>query len=349
MGSFWEELEDAFKTKSERDEERSEDLKDALEKEKELVGQLEELEGEYQAYLDSQEEEIDLEALFPPTLGLEKIEYTPETDESIEDRASADVEAKRYEDLGKTGNKYTSQIAEVEKDKASASEKRAEQRDEIDKVYADKREKQKSDSVKRGMARGSVLSSLIDEITADETKSEQDVEDVYMSTIDSLNKEMDSLALERNRAMEELNLKYADELKSKIADLKEERDEIVAKYTKYNNNVDEKEAKYQVDRQKDIEKYLEDKQKQKEKEEKAQREYEEKYGYSGEKLKNYSERYNLAFDFYMSLDKDIAIEALQASPNMKYYLGNYYDKLMEELVKREEAAQGSNSTRKYYS
>ena len=116
------------------------------------------------------------------------------------------------------------------------------------------------------------LSSLIDEITADETKSEQDVEDVYMSTIDSLNKEMDSLALERNRAMEELNLKYADELKSKIADLKEERDEIVAKYTKYNNNVDEKEAKYQVDRQKDIEKYLEDKQKQKEKEEKAQRE-----------------------------------------------------------------------------
>ncbi|MBO5654889.1 MAG: hypothetical protein J6S32_02525, partial [Clostridia bacterium] len=66
MGSFWEELEDAFKTKSERDEERSEDLKDALEKEKDLVGQLEELEEEYQAYLDSQKEEVDLDALFPP-------------------------------------------------------------------------------------------------------------------------------------------------------------------------------------------------------------------------------------------------------------------------------------------
>ena len=348
MGSFWEELEDAFKTKSERDEERSEDLKDALEKEKDLVGQLEELEEEYQAYLDSQKEEVDLDALFPPTLGLEKIEYTPETDESIEDRASADVEAKKFEDLGNTSKKYNSQMAELEGDKESASEKRAEKRDEIDKVYAEKREKQKSDSVKRGMARGSVLSSLIDKITADETKSEQNVEDVYMSTIDSLNKEMDSLALERNRAMEELNLKYADELKNKIADLKEERDEIVAKYTKYNNNVDEKEAKYQKDRQEDIENYLEDQRKQKEKDDKAQREYEEKYGYSGEKLKNYSERYNLAFDFYMSLDKDIAIEALQASPNMKFYLGNYYDKLMDELIKREKAAQGSNTTRKYF-
>ena len=74
MGSFWEELKDAFKTKSQRDEERSEGLKDALEQEQDLVGQLEQLESEYQAYLDSQKEEIDLDALFPPTLGLEKIE-----------------------------------------------------------------------------------------------------------------------------------------------------------------------------------------------------------------------------------------------------------------------------------
>ena len=49
MGSFWEELKDAFKTKSERDEERSENLKNALEAEKDLVGNLEELETIRQA------------------------------------------------------------------------------------------------------------------------------------------------------------------------------------------------------------------------------------------------------------------------------------------------------------
>ena len=151
--------------------------------------------------------------------------------------------------------------------------------------------------------------------------------------------------IEFKKAMDELDLKYAAELKDKIADLKEDRDAIVAKYTKYNNNVDEKELKYQKERQEDIEKYLKEQREEKVKEDQKQREYEEKYGYSGEKLKNYSARYNLAFDFYMSLDADIAVEALQASPNMKFYLGNYYDKLMEELKNREGY---ENRNRKYF-
>lgn len=345
MGSFWEELRDAFKTKSERDEERSEALKDARDQEQDLVDQLEELEKEYQSYLDSQEEKVDLDALFPPTLGLQKIDFTPESDQSIVDRATAEVESKKATDVGKAENKYSSKISDVEKDMLSATEKKAEKNKEIDAVYETKRQNQKSDSVKRGMARGSVLSSLIDEITADESRTEQEVEDAYMSTIDGLNKEMDALTIEREKAMSELDLKYASELEDKIAELKEDRDELVAKYTKYNNNVDEKEAKYQKQREQDIAKYLEDQREQKAKDEAKQREYEKEHGYSGEKLKNYSERYNLAFDFYMSLDPDIAIQALQSSPNMKFYLGNYYDQLMDELQKREYT---NNGTKKYY-
>ena len=345
MGSFWDELKDAFKTKSEKDEERSEALKDARDKEKDLVAQLEELDKEYQDYLASQEEEIDLDALFPPTLGLQKIEYTPESDESIVGRATTEMDAKKATDVTKVDNKYSSKMSDVEEDKWSATEKKAEKDKEIDALYSDKRQKQKSDSIKRGMARGSVLTSLIDEISADEARTEQEVEDAYMETIDNLNKEMESLSLEREKAMNELDLKYASELKDKIAELKEDRDEIVAKYTKYNNSVDEKELKYQQQRQADIEKYLTEQREEKEKEAEKQRQYEKEHGYSGEKLRNYSERYVLAFNFYMSLEPDIAIEALKSSPNMKFYLGNYYDQLLTELQKREYT---NNGTKKYY-
>lgn len=345
MGNFWEELKDAFKTKSERDEERSESLKNALEQEQDIVDQLEELEKEYQAYLESQEEEIDLDALFPPTLGLQKIEYTPESDESIVNRATTEVESKKADATGKAESMYSSKISGVKEEKDTATIEKLEKDKEIDTAYEKKRQNQKKDSVKRGMARGSVLESLIDEITADQTRTEQEIEDAYMSTIDSLNKEMDALTFERERAMSELDLKYASELKDKIAELKEDRDAIVAKYTKYNNNVDEKELKYQQQRQKDIDKFLEDKKKEKEQEAEKQREYEKEHGYSGEKLRNYSERYVLAFNFYMSLEPEIAIEALKASPNMKQYLGNYYDQLMNELQKREYT---NNGTKKYY-
>ena len=345
MGSFWEELKDAFKTKSQRDEERSEQLKQALEQEKEVEKQLEELEKQYQAYLDSQKEEVNLDELFPPTLGLEKIEFTPESDESIVNRATAEIEADKTAEKNKTEGKYSSKISGVEQDIYSATEKKKEKDKEIDDAYNDMREKQKNSSVKNGMARGSVLSSLLDRITNDEKMTEQEVEDAYISTIDSLNKEMEALSQEKDRAMNELDLKYATELQEKIADLKEDRDALVAKYTKYNNNVDEKELKYQQQRQEDIDKYLKEQREQKVIDDQKQREYEAKYGYSGEKLKNYSDRYNLAFDFYMSLDADIAIEALQASPNMKFYLGNYYDKLMDELQKR---ASSENKTRKFF-
>lgn len=68
--------------------------------------------------------------------------------------------------------------------------------------------------------------------------------------------------------------------------------------------------------------------------EKAQTAYEKQNGYSGEKLEEYQNRYNLAYDFYTSLSPDIAVDALKSAPNMKYYLGLYYDKLLYALRAR---------------
>ena len=64
---FWEDLKDAFKTKSQRDEERAEEMRKALEAEKEVTKKLEELEKQYQDYLNSQKVEVNLDELFPPT------------------------------------------------------------------------------------------------------------------------------------------------------------------------------------------------------------------------------------------------------------------------------------------
>jgi DNA repair exonuclease SbcCD ATPase subunit len=342
---LWDEIKDAFKTKSERDEERAEDLKNALEQERGLTEQLEELEKQYQEYLNSQKEEIDLDAIFPPTLGLEKIEFTPESDQSIQNRANEEIIADKTKDVIKTENKYGEKIDGVQDELDSADANRINKQEEIDELYAELQRRQKNDSIKRGMARGSVLSSLSKDLERDEQASINQVEKEFFEKAQKLNEELEALSSEQEKALNELDLHYAAELSEKIAKLKEERDALSAKYTKFNNSVDEKEAKYQIERQKDIDKYLDDKRKEEAKLKEEQRAYEEKYGYSGEKLKNYSERYKLAFDFYMSLSADIAVDALKASPNMKFYLGNYYDKLMDELKKRE---YDGNKIKKYY-
>jgi DNA repair exonuclease SbcCD ATPase subunit len=342
---LWDEIKDAFKTKSERDEERTEDLKNALEQERGLTEQLEELEKQYQEYLNSQKEEIDLDAIFPPTLGLEKIEFTPESDQSIQNRANEEIIADKTKDVIETENKYGEKIDGVQDELDSADANRINKQEEIDELYAELQRRQKNDSIKRGMARGSVLTSLSKDLESEEQASINQVEKEFFEKAQKLNEELEALSSEQEKALNELDLHYAAELSEKIAKLKEERDALSAKYTKFNNSVDEKEAKYQIERQKDIDKYLDDKRKEEAKLKEEQRAYEEKYGYSGEKLKNYSERYKLAFDFYMSLSADIAVDALKASPNMKFYLGNYYDKLMDELKKRE---YDGNKIKKYY-
>ena len=136
---------------------------------------------------------------------------------------------------------------------------------------------------------------------------------------------------DKTNALEELDLKYAMELDERIADLKKERDKTVKEYETYNNQVRKQNADYQVKRQSDIEKYLEKREEEKLEAIKKQEENEKKYGYTGEKQDNYAKRYNIALNFYSSLAPEIAADALAASPNMKYYLGLYYDKLLNAL------------------
>lgn len=343
MATFWDEFKDLFKTKNQKDEERASKLSSALESERQITDELDRLENEYQSYLnENKEEEPDLESLFPSSLGLEKIEYTPESDESIASRADAEITAEKTKETNKVADKYDSAISELDEEKADTAENRAVKEKEIAELYAQLKKNQQNDSIKKGVARGSIMSSLLQQLESGEQVNKTEVARAYYQAIDDIDKTITSLNLQKDTALNELDLKYAAKLEKEIAELKAERDKTVASYTKYNNNVEEKERKYAQSREEDVAKYLEQQKQDRLQKQKEQREYEAKYGYSGEKLQNYSQRYNVAYEFYMSLDGDIAADALAASPTMKFYLGNYYDKLMGELEGREGAK------KKYY-
>lgn len=333
MATFWDEVKDLFKTKKQKDEEKSSALKDALESESSILGQLEDLDKEYKENKYDYADEI--ADRFPETLGLEKIEYSVESDDEIESRAKSENDAKKAQKTGDIEEKYVDELSEYINKKQSAESSVQQKEKDLENLYAELKEKQKNASIKKGVNRGSILASLLSQISANESADVESVQKAYSDTVDAIDKQIKSLDEERNNALEELDMTLASELKDEIAKLKSERDKTVAGYVKYNNNVEEKEREYAKKRAENIEDFLAEK-------EKEERENEEKYGYSGDKLENYSKRYNIAYDFYMSLSPDIAASALNASPNMRYYLGQYYDKLMSELEKR------GNSVKKYY-
>ncbi len=337
MASFWDEFKDLFKTQSQKDEERRQQIKDAVEAEKSLTEQLAALDKEYRESLP-EEELPDLDKLFPEDSGLEKIEYTPATDKELSDRAQAEIDYARTEEKNDLMSKYDDAVKSLTEQSDKAGETMRESYKKLSDVYTDLKKQAENDALKRGIARSSIATSRQSDLDTARSQSEKEVKEVYDAEITAINGEIAALQNEQETAFEELDLKYAAELEDRIAELKEERDKTVEKYNKYNNSVAEKDREYAIQREKDIAEYLENREKERLEKEEEQREYESKYGYSGEKLENYSKRYDLALDFYTSLSPDIAAAALDASPSMRYYLGNYYDKLMSVLKNKESSS-----------
>ena len=330
MASFWEELKDLFKTDSQRKEEKQQQIADALEAEKEVTDKLAALDREYRESLP-EEPEPDLDKLFPESLGLEKVEHTPATDEQLAERAQAGVDYDKTAERRELEHGFGLDEAALDSRADEAEKTLAERYKELGELYEELRKQTDNDAIKRGVARSSIRTSAQDALTEEKSRAEGESRAAYDEEMKVTSDELAALRREQDAAFEALDLKYAAELEERIAKLKEERDKTAEKYAKYNNAVEEAEREYALQREEDIADFLASREKERLEREEETRRREEMYGYQGAKQENYAQRYDLAYEFYSSLSPDIAADALAASPSMKYYLGNYYDKLMEAL------------------
>lgn len=330
MSDFWEEFKDLFKTQSQKDKEKRQEISDALEAEKEVTAQLEQLDREYRESLPD-EEEPDLEALFPVESGYEKVDYTPATDEELVHLAESEINSKKSGDILDLDSVYNDAVAAVGEEAQSAEKKLSDTLGDLTAVYDQLRKDAENSATERGLARSSVLTSAQDELADAQSAATADAEEEYKGQIAALDAELVRLSEERESALGQMELEYAAELEGRIAELKSERDAEAKKYAEYNNKIAEMDREYALEREENIADYLEEKEKEKLEREEEIREQEKLYGYTGEKQLNYAKRYEIAYEFYSSLSPDIAAAALEASPNMRYYLGNYYDKLLDTL------------------
>ncbi|HPD01783.1 MAG TPA: hypothetical protein PK245_00240 [Clostridia bacterium] len=333
MADVWQNIKDFFKSRQKLEEEKNQKIKKALEDEAEAVEKLKKLEEAYLATLPK-EAEVDLDKLFPETLGLKTVEYLKKSDDELKQQAESELlpllEAKKTSEKVKAES--ASETLENKKESEQSDYEAALKK--INEAYLALQKKIKDSAVRRGMARSSAMENDLGGAAEAAQSAESAAEGGYRAAIDEIDGKIESLSKDLQGALEELDLSYASKIAERLSGLQNEREAAEAAAIKHNNAVTEKELKYQKEREEDIAEYLKRLDKNKLEAEKARAEYEKKYGYDAEKQKNYAERYKIAYDYYMSLSKDIAAEALAASPNMRYYLGNYYDTLMKILSDR---------------
>ncbi len=333
--SFWDEFKDLFKTDAEKEEEKRQQINDALEREKEISNQLSALDKEYKDSLPK-EEEIDFEKLFPSDSGLKELEYQLDTDDDIAKRAEKENSYSKNKELSGLESKYDKQSSALSESRKKAEQTLGEGYKQLQELYDQLRKRTENDTLKRGLARSSIAATQLGDLDSARLEGMGNLRASYNSSINDIEESIAKLEADRDHALEELDLKYAVELDDRISELKAERDKTAKTYEEYNAKVRKQNNEYAQKREENISKYIKDKEEEKRKAEDAQIKHENKYGYTGAKQENYSKRYDIAYDFYSSLSPDIAADALEASPNMKYYLGAYYNKLLDSLKNKQE-------------
>ncbi len=331
--NIWDEIKDYLTPESKQEEERRKKTEQAVKESRELEDELAKLEKEYTDSLPK-EEAPDLEALFPSDSGLREKAYTPPTDSEIVQAAADEVRERKIDETDKVEDKYRKQQDSLDKDRRKAEDTLSSAFDKLKALFEDYSEDAKSSAVENGTSRGSIISSQIDALERQRDEGEAQARRDFLASSEEISSELRRLEAERSKALDELNIKYASELNDRIEELKAQRQKDIEQTEKYNANIRKQQAEYDRKREESVAEYLDELEKKKEQERAKQEQYEQKYGYSGEKQENYLKRYELAYDFYTSLSPEIAADALKASPNMQHYLGYYYDKLLQILLRR---------------
>ena len=343
--SIWDKLADLFKTDSQKAQERQEQINAALDGEKDILDDLKALDEEYKNSLPK-EEEVDIDALFPAQSELKELEYEAESDEDIAARAELENSLKKQEETKKLEDKLSEQIAVYDGNREKAEQTLKDGYEQLKSVYDELKKRTENDVLKRGLGRSSIATERLGALDEAHIKSAGKLQASYAETSKDIDDAIARLEADKNDALEKLDIKYALELEDRIAKLKADRDKTALEYQKYNDSVRKQNEQAKSKRQKEIDAYLAAREKQKTEAQAKQDAYEKENGYTGEKGENYAKRYEIASDFYSSLDPEIAYDALAASPNMKYYLGYYYDKLLNAL-KATKVDSGSSQKRYY--
>lgn len=328
---YWEDIKDLFKSKKRLKEEEAQEVGAAVKKEESILEQLKKLEAEYAQSV--KKETPDFDAMFP-TINLDRVSYGVDSDEEIAEKADRNAAAKYADKISDINADSLDKAKSLAAEKDEAAEKKKATLSEIDGLYKSLIERAQNDSIKKGVQRSSIIDNAYKDIADYKHAVESGAAADYEKTAASIDGALASLENDRKTALNDINLKKAVEITENIQKLQSEKESLLAKQLKENNAIEKQESELNAKLLKKKDDYIADYNENEIKQREQQDAYEAENGYSGEKLSNYAERYNLALEFYMSLDPDVAPKALEASANMKYYLGNFYDKLKGVLDDR---------------
>lgn len=183
------------------------------------------------------------------SLNLERKQYTKPTDDEL--KAQAEDSLKSYVDQ---------EQKEIESDFQSGNKKLDEQKQQLESAYSsdtkkiadsfnDAKESNKNTFIRRGLARSSIMQENMKDLDKAQETKQDELAKTLQQNLDKINIEKDLLESQKQSALESFNIAYAVKLTDKINKLTESAKKAEDEVIKYNNQLEEKEAKFQLSQQ----------------------------------------------------------------------------------------------------
>ena len=167
-------------------------------------------------------------------------------DEQIKNQAEEELLSYKKENYDKILNQTIEKEAELKENKESLQENYNSAVENIAKSYDAVREKASDDALNRGLQRSSIVINKLDAFNQDEINTYNTLNKELTASLNAIDFELNSLEAQQELALDEFDITYAVKLNEKIASLKQELLDKQTEITKYNNQIAEKEANFDL-------------------------------------------------------------------------------------------------------
>ena len=288
---------------------------------KKLKEQLNKIDSQYDTTY--REPQLDL----PESLNLKKLEYTMPTEEQI-------LSAAKGQNLADY-NKKTQQLnSEKESYKLSNTQKQKQlqedadsKKEEINQSLSEQLRRIGEQVINSGLAHSSISSSDKEEAGKRSEEQSAAVEREKDVALQQLAEQLQLKLAQSAQEMQALKEAYESDVQESVDKLTEDARKKYDDVLKYNNTVEEKEQKYQVQR----EEALADARKDEEQRISDLIELYATVGESGIEARKSNDKLKYVTEFFDSVDKQTALAILNSDPTLKGHLGVYYDYVVDRV------------------
>lgn len=259
----------------------------------------------------------------PDSLGLEKIDVPNKTQEEIENLAKSQVESQYNTSKGKSNQSFQNKIDDIIQSNQSIIEKNQENKDQINSYYDNSVKETENQALKRGLARSSIVIGELASIEGSRANELSKLLTSYQSALDENQKKIQDYEVQKQQAIDNLDIQQALAIEEKISSLTEEYNKARKEAITFNNNVEKLEAEYKLDL---------DKRKQ-EKEQTALK-IDKTYGTDYIEQEIQQKQYDFLEQYFDSLEPNYALNLLLTNKNFKTVLKSNYSKLYQHIAKK---------------